>query len=161
MVSRLWTIVPALLAGVLVGAILVSLMAPPLTGTSVPSHGVSTATGCEKADDPRAWVAVVPEGDHQAVYLQNYSVVHDDPAVDVRSELTESGDGTDEWVLALTTRPADTEKVVPDGCQPRTLVDAAVAVPPTAQSLTVTLDGEQVAVVETAVNAPRFRYLDE
>ena len=51
--SRLWTILPALLAGVLIGAILMQFALPPIAGTSVPSHTLSTATGCADADDPR------------------------------------------------------------------------------------------------------------
>ena len=146
-----------LLLGALLGVLLAGVFATPITGTSVPSHGFSTATGCA-GDEPPAWVGTTPEADHQSVYLGNYSFTHDSPGVDVRSSLTEGGDGA--WTLALATTPAETDRDVPDDCRPRTTVDASVALPTDADSLTITLDGERIAVVETATNEPRFRYLE-
>lgn len=45
MESRIWTIIPAVIAGILIGAIVMQVVAPPVSGTSVPSHGMATATG--------------------------------------------------------------------------------------------------------------------
>lgn len=159
MASRIWSNLAALVAGVLVGVVLMQVAAAPLTGTSVPSHGLGTATGCAQPDDPSAWTGMVPESEHRAVYLMNYSHVHDSPDVEHRGELTEPEPG--DWLLELTTEPGDGEKNVPEDCQPRTLIHASVALPTDARSLTVTLDGEQVAVVETTASSPRFSYLDE
>lgn len=158
MESRLWTVLPALIAGMVIGALAIQFMAPPVTGTSVPSHGVTTATGCVKADDPQGWIGVVPQGDHSAVYLSNYTVEHGASALDFDSSLTETAPDT--WELVLTTSPAEDGKEVPEGCQPRTVIDSAVAIPATAESLTITLDGERITVVDTTAKSPRFSDLD-
>jgi hypothetical protein len=120
---------------------------------------MTTATGCADAEDPRAWVGHVPDADYRAVYLTNYTFVHDEPDIEVRAELTESDPG--EWVLAVTTTPGDGDKEIPEDCQPRTRLDASVALPTDAESLRITLDGEPIAEVETTANSTRFRYLDE
>ncbi|MFB6164324.1 MAG: hypothetical protein ABEJ31_04120 [Haloarculaceae archaeon] len=159
MASRLWSIVPALLAGVLIGAVGTYVAMPPVTGTTVPSHGTSTATGCERPDDPPAWTGYVPEGgEYKAVYLSNYSYAHDAAAVRLRSNLTETRAG--HWRLALTTTPSDSGKDVTEQCQPRTLIDASVAIPTSAESLTITLDGDRIANVSTTAHSPRFAALD-
>lgn len=157
--TRVWTALGALVAGILIGAVVMQFAMPPVTGTSVPSHGFSTATGCADADDPRGWVGLVPESDHRSVYLMNYSHLHDAPDIELRSNLTERE--PDVWRLELTTSPVDSGKDVPEDCQPRTMIDASVALPTTAQSLTITLDGEQITVVETTAASPRFSYLDD
>jgi hypothetical protein len=147
-----------LLLGALLGVLLAGTFATPISGTSVPSHGFSTATGCA-GDEPPAWVGTTPDGDHRSVYLGNYSFTHDSPGVDVRSTLTEGADGA--WTLALATTPAETDRDVPDDCQPRTTVDASVALPTDADSLTITLDGERIAAVDVSVDEPQFRSLGE
>ena len=159
MESRIWTILPALVAGVVIGAVVMQILAPPITGTSVPSHGVVTATGCVDADDPRGWIGTVPEDDHQAVYLMNYSHVHEESDVELRTNLTEAEPNA--WKLSLTVEPGDGGKDVPEDCQPRTMIDASVAVPTTAASLTITIDGETIAVVDTSARSPRFYYVEE
>lgn len=159
MESRILTILPAVIAGVLIGAVVMQVMTPPISGTSVPSHGLSTATGCADADDPRGWIGVVPNADHRAVYLMNYSYVHDAPDVEILGELTESGPNA--WALAITVTPVTSEKEVPEACQPRSVIDAAIALPTDADSLTVTIDGAPVAVIDTGTGAPRFSYLEE
>ncbi|GAB7095652.1 hypothetical protein JCM30237_28060 [Halolamina litorea] len=154
-------LVVGLAVGVLLGVLLGTLTAgagSPVGGTTVPSHGVSTVTGCA-GDEPRAWVATTPDSDHRSVYLANYSFTHDSPGVDVRSTLREGDDGA--WTLALATTPSETDREVPADCRPRTTVDATVALPTGADSLTITLDGEPLATVEVATNRPRFRYLEE
>lgn len=156
---RVLSFVSGLVLGVVLAVLLFQVGTPPLSGTSVPSHGMTTATGCADTDDPRAWVGQVPNADYRAVYLTNYTFVHDEADVDVRAELNESAPG--EWVLALTTTPADSDKDVPEDCQPRTRLDTSVALPTDAESLRITLDGDPVAEVETTANSPRFRYLDE
>lgn len=158
MESRLWTVLPAVIAGVLIGAVLMQFVTPPVSGTSVPSHGMATATGCLDADDPRGWIGVVPDADYRAVYLMNYSYSHNATDVEIRGELTESA--TDAWVFAITVTPMASENVVPDDCQPRSIIDASVAVPTAAEFLTITIDGEPIAVVDTTRNAPRFSYID-
>lgn len=158
MESRLWTVLPAVIAGVLIGAVLMQFLAPPMSGTSVPSHGMATATGCLGADDPRGWVGVVPDGDYRAVYLMNYSYTHDATDVEIRAELTESA--ANAWVFAVTVTPGTERKEVPDDCQPRSTIDASIALPAAAESLTITVDGEPVADVDTTGNAPRFSYID-
>lgn len=147
-----------LVLGLLLGVVLMQVVTPPLTGTSVPSHGLTTATGCAEADEPRAWIGQVPDADHRAVYLTNYTFVHDDPDVELRAELTEVE--PDAWVLAATTTPGDGDKDVPEDCQPRTRLDASVALPTDAESLRITIDGEPIVDVETTANSPRFGYLD-
>lgn len=155
--------VPSFVAGLVLGVVLAVLLfqvgTPPLSGTSVPSHGLTTGTGCADAEDPRAWVGHVPDADYRAVYLTNYSFVHDEPDIEVRAELTEPEPS--EWVLAVTTTSSDGDKEIPEDCQPRTRLDASVALPTDAESLRITLDGDPVVEVETTANAPRFRYLDE
>lgn len=158
METRLWTVVPAVLAGVLIGVVLMQFLTPPVSGTSVPSHGLATSTGCLDADDPRGWTGVVPDADYRAVYLTNYSHVHNATDVEIRGELIESE--TDAWVFAITVTPVASEKEVPDDCQPRSMIDASIAVPTTTESLTITIDGETITVVDTTVNSPRFSYLD-
>lgn len=157
MASRLWTVLPSVFAGVLIGAVLMQALAPPVSGTSVPSHSFSTATGCADADDPHGWVGQVPEGDHRSVYLMNYTFTHDAPDIELQSELAEDAPGA--WTLALTTTAGDSGKEVPDDCQPRTVLDVAVALPTAAESLTVTLDGDHVTVVDTTASSPHFAFL--
>lgn len=157
--SRTLPLFSGLVIGLVLGIMLMQVASPPLTGTSVPSYGLTTATGCAEPDDPRAWVGQVPDADYRAVYLMNYSFIHDEAAVELRAELTEPE--PDAWVLAVTTTPTDTDKAVPEDCQPRTSLDASVALPTSAESLQITLDSEPVVTVETTANAPRFRYLDE
>jgi hypothetical protein len=156
--SRILPLFSGLVIGVVLGIVLMQVAAPPLTGTSVPSSGVTTATGCAEPDDRRPWVGQVPNPDYRAVYLMNYSVIHDTPDVEVRADLSEPN--PDAWLLAVTTMPADTDKAVSEDCQPRTTLDAAVALPTSADSLQITIDGEPVVTVETTSNAPRFRYLE-
>lgn len=156
--SRIWTVLSAVIAGVLLGAVMMQLATPPVSGTSVPSHGLTAATGCEAADDPRAWIGVVPNADHRAVYLMNYTALHDAADVEIRGELTEPT--ANAWRFAITVTPVTSEKTVPDTCQPRSVIDAAIALPAGAESLTITIDGEPIAVVDTASSSPRFRYLD-
>jgi hypothetical protein len=157
--SRIRYLLSGLVIGLVVGVVLMQVVTPPLTGTSVPSHGLTTATGCEQADDPRAWVGQVPDVEYRGVYLMNYSFVHEEPDIEVRAELSQSE--SDAWVLAVRTTPEDSDREVPDDCQPRTRLDASVALPTSAESLRITLDGEPVVTVETTANAPRFYYLDE
>lgn len=159
MESRLWTMLPAIIAGVLIGVVLMQFATPPVSGTSVPSHGLMTATGCVDADDPKGWVGVVPNGDHRSVYLMNYSYVHGAPEVEILGELTESSPGV--WEFAITVTPVTSEKAVSESCQPRSVIDAAIAIPTDADSLTITIDGESIAVVDTTAQSPRFGYLDE
>lgn len=158
METRIWPVLSALLAGVLIGAVVMLFVTPPVSGTSVPSHGLATATGCLDADDPRGWIGVVPDADYRAVYLTNYSHVHTAPDVEIRGTLTEST--TNAWVFAITVTPEDSEKATPETCQPRSMIDAAIALPTAAESLTITLDGEPIAVVDTTANSPRFSYID-
>lgn len=141
------------------GIVLMQVVTPPLTGTSVPSHGLTTATGCADADDPRAWVGQVPDANYRAVYLTNYTFLHDEPDVEVRADLTESEPSA--WVLAVTTTPEDGDRDVPEDCQPQTRLDASVALPTDADSLRITLDGESIVEAETTANSPRFHYLNE
>ena len=159
MASRIQSLLLGLVLGLAFGVMLMQVVTPPLTGTSVPSHGLTTATGCTEADDPRAWIGQVPNADYRGVYLMNYSFVHDSPDIEIRAELTESE--PDVWALAVTTTPEDSDKEIPADCQPRTRLDASVALPTSAESLQITLDGEPVVTVETTANAPRFRYLGE
>lgn len=159
METRIWTILPALIAGVLIGAVLMQFVTPPVSGTSVPSHGLTTATGCVDADDPQAWLGMVPNADHRAVYLMNYSYVHDEADVEIIGKLTESE--TNEWKLAISGTPVTTEKALPGDCQPRSVINAAIALPMDVESLVITLDGETVTVVDTATTSPQFSYLDE
>ncbi|WP_458207867.1 hypothetical protein [Haladaptatus sp. NG-SE-30] len=156
--SRTWSLVSGIIIGLVLGVVVMQFVTPPLSGTSVPSHGLSTATGCVDEDDPRAWIGQVPNGDHRSVYLMNYSFVHDEPDIEVRADLNESAPG--EWVLAVTTSPGNSEKQPSDDCQPRTTMDASVALPTSAETLTVTIDGKQVAIIETQAHSPRFRHLD-
>lgn len=135
------------------------VMTPPMSGTSVPSHGLSTATGCVDADDPRGWVGVVPDPDHRSVYLMNFSHVHNATDVEIRGELTESRPNS--WQFAITVTPVTSEKEVPEECQPRSVIDAAIALPTDAESLTITIDGEPIADIDTATRSPRFSYVEE
>lgn len=157
--SDILPLLVGLVVGLLLGLLLMQAMTSPLIGTSVPSHGLTTATGCADADDPRAWVGQVPDADYRAVYLTNYTFLHDEPDVEVRADLTESEPGA--WVLAVTTTPEDSGRDVPEDCQPRTRLDASVALPTDADSLRITLDGEPIVDVQTTANSPRFHYLDE
>lgn len=159
MTTRLVSALPWLLVGLIVGAVLMQFAMPPISGTSVPSHSLATATGCADDGDPRAWLGYVPHNDYRAVYLTNYSFVHDDPDITVRAELNEAAEG--DWTLAIMTSPDDSEKQVPDDCRPRTVLDASIAIPTSAERVTVTLDGEQVASMRTVGSSPRFRYLEE
>lgn len=158
MESRFWTIFPSVIAGVIIGAVLMQFVAPPVSGTSVPSHGLTTATGCEAVDDQRGWIGVVPNDDHRAVYLMNYSYAHDPPDVEIRGELGEPSPNV--WHFAVTVTPVDGEKVVPDTCEPRSVISAAIALPTDAESLRITIDGELVTVVDTRAHSPRFSSLD-
>jgi hypothetical protein len=157
--SRIPSLLSGLVLGLVLGVMLMQVVTPPLTGTSVPSHGLTTATGCAEADEPRAWVGQVPNADYRGVYLMNYSFVHDNPDLEVRAELTESEPNA--WILAVTTTPEDSDKEIPDDCQPRTRLDASVALPTSAESLRIVLDGEAVVTVDTTASSPRFHYLDE
>lgn len=157
MESRIWSILPALIAGVVIGAVLMQFMTPPVTGTSVPSHAFAAATGCVQTDDRQGWVGVIPGGDYTAVYLTNYTLAHDEPALDLESALTETA--PNQWELTLTTSPADDGKGVPEGCQPRSVIDTSVAIPVTAESLTVTLDGDRLTNIDTTDHSPRFSYI--
>lgn len=155
---RVLSISVGVVIGVVLGVVLMQVMTPPFTGTTVPSHGLSTVTGCEEANQPRPWVGQVSQTDYQAVYLMNYSFIHDDPDVEVRAQLTESEPGA--WILAVSTTPIDSDKDVPGDCQPRTRLDASVALPLDAESMQVLLDGEPVVSIRTTANSPRFHYLD-
>lgn len=159
MVPRILPFFSGLVLGLVIGIVLLQVGTPPLTGTTVPSHGVTTATGCAEEAEPRAWVGQVRHADYRAVYLANYSFVHDEPDVEVRAALVESEPGA--WVLEVTTSPVDSDKEVPSECQPRTKLGASVALPSTAESFQITLDGESVVIVETTANSPRFHYLDQ
>lgn len=99
----------------------------------------------------------MPNADHRAVYLMNYSYVHDAPDVDIVGELTESGTNT--WEFAITVTSVTSEKEVPDECQPHSVIDVAIALPTSAESLTVTIDGDPIAVIKTETSYPRFHYL--
>ena len=158
MASRIGTILPAVIAGLLIGAVAMQVVTPPVSGTSVPSHGLTTSTGCADGVDPRAWIGVVPNSDHLAVYLTNYSATHEEADVDIRGELAHTG--TSEWVLDIAIAPNTSVRAGSD-CQPRSIIDAAIAVPPDAESLVIIVDGEPIAVVDTQIDAPRFAYLDE
>lgn len=158
METRRWAVLSAFLAGVLIGGVVMLFVTPPVSGTSVPSHGMATATGCLDDDDPRGWIGVIPDADYRAVYLTNYTHVHTAPDVEIRGTLTESS--TNAWVFAITVTPEDGEKSVPGTCQPRSMIDAAIAIPTTAESLTITVEGETIAVVDTTANSPRFPYID-
>ncbi len=158
MESRISTVLPALIAGILIGALLMQFVAPPISGTSVPSHTLSTATGCQDAADPRGWVAVVPDSDHRSVYLSNYSYVHAAPNVQIRGELTESGPTT--WDFAISVTPETSEKEVPEECQPRSVINAAIALPTEAESLTISIEGETIVAVDTTSSWPRVSNLE-
>lgn len=157
--SRIWTVLPALLAGVLIGAVLMQFLAPSVSGTSVPSHGMATATGCLDVDDPDGWLGVVPDGDYLAVYLMNYTVVHTATDGEITGELTETEPNV--WEFAITVTPGTGERSVPDGCQTRSIIDASIAIPPSAESVTITLDGESIVHIDTLVTSPRFSYIDD
>lgn len=155
---RTRSLLSGLVIGVLVGAILMQFVTPPISGTSVPSHGLTTATGCAEPSDPRASIGHVPNSDYRAVYLMNYSFVHENPDIEVRAELTDSASNA--WIFAITTSTAGDGRDLPEDCQPRTILDASIALPTTAETLTITLDGDRIVIVETRANEPRFRYLD-
>lgn len=158
METRLWTVLSTLLAGVLIGAVVMLFVTPPVSGTSVPSHSMATATGCLDADHPRGWIGMVPDADNRAVYLTNYSHVHTAPDVEIRGSLSEST--TNAWVFAITVMPESSERATPETCQPRSMIDVAIALPTSAESLTISVEGETVAVVQTTANSPRFFYTD-
>lgn len=61
----------------------------------------------------------------------------------------------------MTATPVGSDKDVPADCQPRTRLDASVALPTGAESLVITVDGEPVVTVEKTATSPRFSYLDE
>lgn len=156
--ARIVSMLVGLVAGVLIGAVVAGTVGAPISGTAVPSHGLATATGCASPDDPRAWVGQVPDSDYRAVYLMNYSFTHDRPDIEVLGNLTEPE--PNRWLLAVTATPVDSDKDVPADCQPRTRLDASVAIPTDAESLRITVDGESVVTVETTANAARFHYLN-
>ncbi|MFB6108145.1 MAG: hypothetical protein ABEJ82_04780 [Haloplanus sp.] len=150
-------LVVGLLVGVVLGALLAGALLPTTTSTS-PTTTLTTATGCRPADEPVApsWVGQVPAGDEEVVVL-NHTIRHDSAGLDVRSDLTESGDGR--YVLHLSTTPT-TEKAPPEDCHPRTRLTAVVGLPAPYRSLTVELDGERLADVEYAGSTPQFRSLN-
>lgn len=107
---------------------------------------------------PRGWVVVVPESDHRAVYLSNYGYVHDAPDVEILGELTESRPNA--WEFAIAVTPRTSEKEGPEECQPRSRINAAIALPTDAESPTITIDGDLIAVVDTTSSTPRVSYLE-
>lgn len=159
--SRIAILIAGLVVGALAGGLAVAAIQSPDSGVSVPSMGTTAATGCLSGDEPRAWVGQTSAGagEYRAVYLQNYSFTHDTPNLAVRGNLTDEGDGR--WELALTTEPDTPTKEAPEDCQPRTTVSASAALPPEFETLTVTLDGDEVATVRNSGNQPAFRYLNE
>ncbi len=159
MASRVTIILPAVLAGILIGAVMMLVVAPPQSGTTVPSHTLTTATGCEDADDPRGWIGQIPNADHRAVYLTNFSYPHTAPDVEILGELDEPE--PNDWVLAITVTPQTSEKEALSDCQPRSVINAAVALPPAAESFTISIEGETITVVDTTGQSPRFSYLEK
>jgi hypothetical protein len=159
--SRIAVLLAGLVVGAVAGGLAVAATQSPQSGVSVPSSSTTAATGCLSGDEPRAWVgqASVDAGAYRAVYLQNHSFTHETPNLGVRGNLTDAGDGR--WELALTTEAETPTKEAPDDCQPRTTVSAAVALPPEFETLRVTLDGDEVVVVEHSGNRAAFRYLNE
>ncbi|WP_254821150.1 hypothetical protein [Haloglomus halophilum] len=159
--SRIAVLLAGLVVGAVAGGLAVAATQSPQSGVSVPSMGTTAATGCLSGDEPRAWVGQtsVDAGEYRAVYLQNYSFTHDTPNLAVRGDLTEASDGR--WELALTTEAETPTKEVPDDCQPRTTVSASAALPPEFETLTVTLDGDEIVVIEHSGKQPAFRYLNE
>lgn len=148
-----------LIVGLVVGAVGGQAFAGPQSGVAVPSATSWSATGCA-GEEPPPWVGQVDVVDFSVIEFQNYSFTHEEPGVDVRMSLDERSDG--EWMLAFATEPdpdAD-QKEVPAGCQPRTRIGTSVALPTTFETLTVTVDGEVVAVVEHA-DRPQFDHLDD
>jgi hypothetical protein len=159
--SRIAVLLAGLVVGALAGGVAASMTQPASSGVSVPSMGTTAATGCLSGDEPRAWVGQTSAnaGEYRAVLFQNYSFTHENPNLGVRGNLTDAGDGR--WELALTTESETPTKAPDEDCQPRTTVSASVALPADFGTLTVTLDGEEVATVRNSGNRPAFRYLNE
>lgn len=157
--SRIAALLAGLVVGALVGGLGVATVQPAASGVSVPSMTTTAATGC-LGDEPPAWVGqtAADAGDYRIVHLQNYSFSHDTPDAGIRGDVTEASDGR--WELALTTEGGAT-KAPDDDCQPRTTVSASVALPSDFETLRVTVDGEEVAVIEHSGNGPAFHYLNE
>jgi hypothetical protein len=146
-----------LVVGLVVGGVVGQASVGPTGGVSVPSTTAWSTTGCAD-EEPDAWVGQVDVVEFSVVEFQNYSFTHEERFVDVRSTLEERTDGA--WVLAFRTEPDPDagESEVPADCQPRTRLGASVALPGTFETLTVTLDGETLAVVEHT-DRPQFRTL--
>jgi len=143
------------LLGVVVGVLLGAVLAGAAGAWFLPadrsvdaSSSMQTATGCSASPRAGGWVGVVPATD-EAIVVFNYTVVHDAPAIDVHSELSEPVDG--EYVFAISTTPApDSGKgEPPEDCQPRTTLDAGVTLPRGFDALEVVLDGRSVTTVES------------
>lgn len=54
MESRLWTVLPAVVATLPIGAVLMQFLTPPVSGTSLPSHGMATAAGFPVLQPPQS-----------------------------------------------------------------------------------------------------------
>ena len=145
------------LGGALVGAL--GLWTTPTVQSPSPTTSMTTATGCVASPTEGGWVGRV-DVDDRTIVLVNYTLVHEAPAVDVRSTLDEPAPGR--FVFALrTARTTDSRKPDPPaGCTPRTAIDAAVELPATAESLEVTIDGRTAATVEFGDRSPSFRAVD-
>lgn len=140
-------LVAGLVVGLAVGAAAVGGLGT--TRTSSASMTVAAATGCVAPDaSATGTVGVLPVADGTVVSL-NLTLVHEVPAVNVSTDLAESGGGS--YTLAVTASPdgaASARKGEPPAdCQPRTTVRAGAFVPGDVRTLRVTYDGTEVAAV--------------
>lgn len=161
------TLVAGVVIGLVVGSAGSSLFGTPADASdaSIPSESLVTATGtnCSATVDAGGWVGQQPIHDVMAVSF-NYTIVHDATAIDVNASLEPSANG--DYFLRIETSPdrdASAKKgSAPEGCQPRTTIDASVTVPRDYDTITVVIDGEQVTTIEnTDSSFARYRQLNE
>ena len=134
-----------LVVGVLVGAAAGFYLAPTERVAS-PSYGMSTGTGCATDPATGGWVGQIPAGETRTIAF-NLTFTHDAADVDVRGNLTESGPGTYRFAVLVT--PGDGEKgEPPEGCTPRTTLDASISLPSDYRTLTFVLGDDVVTRVE-------------
>ena len=161
--ERLPTFLLGVLVGVLVGGLVVAAASAwlvPAERTTSPAASTSTATGCVADPTEGGWVGRVTTGD-DAVVAFDYTLVHDEPEIDVSGDLQNPAEGR--HVFAITTAPVtDSRKGTPPAdCQPRTTIQVAVTLPREFGALDFAIDGDVVATVESAPDAgPSFRPVD-
>lgn len=157
----LGTLVVGVVIGLVIGSAGPSLFGLAGAGASTPTESLSfsSGTGCGPAPQSTGWVGQQPIHDVMAVSF-NYTVAHETTAVDVNASLDPSANG--DYFLRIETSPdraASAKKgPAPEGCQPRTTIDASMTVPRDYDTITVVVDGERVTTIEnTDSSFARYR----